>query len=277
MDLHDAAAYFDDDPVLDGYTGALLFYGQSSSFDASKSDGSTFRRRSLSVAPGITLPPRQVLSIFGERWVAGYGTPDGFAGEPIRTSFNLKHVTDNLSILTPAEALAAAVGTQTWVHKIYLREQVNSQTDSEYDPQWNIFLSPNEAVSKGTFFRAADGTLYRTREEYMSIEGLRVAVSDQLDEPLLSATFKGGVFDAVQDKFTGADTVVNAILLDISKLYRLRERSDGALAPGDIAVLVPNSVGAKTGSRFTLAGREWIVRSAQPELDATMLHARGAT
>lgn len=277
MDLNDAATYFDDDPVLDGYTGAFLWYGQSSSFNASKSDGSTFRRRDLSVAPGITLPARQVLSIFGERWVAGYGTPDGFAGEPIRTSFNLKHVTDSLAILTPAQALAAAAGTSVWVHKLYLREEVNAQTESDYTPQWNIFLSPGETVTKGTFFRDANGVLFRTREEYTSIEGLRVALADQLDDGVLSATFGSGTFDPVLDKFTGAGTTVAAIMLNIMQLYKLRERSDGTVQPGDIAVLVPTSANVKAGMRFTLAGRAWTVRTAQAELDATLLLARGAT
>jgi hypothetical protein len=276
MDLHDAATYFDDDPVYDGYTGALLFYGQSTSFDASKSDGSSFRRRALSVAPGTSLPARQVLSLYGDRWVAGYGTPDGFGGEQIRLGFNLKHATDNLAILTPAEALAAAAGTSVWVQKLYLREETNAQTDSDFDPQWNIFVAPGEPVVKGTFFRDGSGKLYRTREEYQSIEGLRVAISDQLDDGLLSATFQGDTYDPVQDKHSGASATVPAIKLDISKLYRLRERSDGTIAPGDIAALVPTSAGAKTGSRFTLAGRDWIVRSAQTELDATLLHARGA-
>lgn len=277
MDLHDAAVYFDEDPVYDGYTGALLFSGQATSFDASKGDGSSFRRRSLSVAPGTVLPTRQVLSVYGDRWVAGYGTPDGFGGEEIRLGFNLKHATDNLAILTPAEALAAAAGTSAWVQKLYLRETVNMQTDSDFDPQWNIFVAPGEPVVKGTFFRDGDGKLYRTREEYMSIEGLRVAIGDQLDDPLLSATFQGGTYDPVSDTHTGATVTVAAIKLDITKLYRLRERSDGLTAPGDIAVLVPTSAGAKGGSRFTLAGRTWIAQSAQAELDATLLHARGAT
>lgn len=276
MDLQDAATYFNDDPVLDGYTGNLLFYGQSSSFNASKSDGSTFRRRALSVGPDTVLPSRQVLSIFGERWVAGYGTPDGFGGDPIRTSFNLKHVTDSFALLTPAETLAAATGVPVWVHKDFLRDEVNTQTDAEYEPQWGIFLSPGEAVVKGTFFRGTDDKLYRVREEYISIEGLRVAVTDQLDDLLLSAAFQGGTYDRVNDVFTGGTVTVPAMRLDMNKLYKVRERSDGTLAAGDIAVVVPTASSAKTGSRFTLLGRTWEALSVQPELDALLIHARGA-
>lgn len=277
MDLHDAAIYFDEDPVLDGYTGDFLFYGQSSSFNANKSDGATFRRRDLSTGPGIALPARQVLSIYGERWLAGYGTPDGWKGSTIRQGFNLKHVTDHLASLTPAQALAAASGTLVWTHKLYLRDDVNPQSDSEYDPQWNIFVSPSEAATKGTFFRDGSGVLYRVREDYLSIEGLRVAVSDQLDDPVLSATFGSGTYDPVQDKFTGSGATVAAIRLDVNKLYRLRERSDGTLQAGDIAVLVPSSLTVKQNMRFTLAGRAWLVHTVQPEQDAQLILARGAT
>lgn len=275
MDLHDAATYFDDDPVVDGYTGAALFHAQSSSFDDSSSDGATARRRVLSLGPGIVMPTRRVLSLYGERWLVGNGSVDGFQGEAIRQHFVMKKATDLMALLTPGEALAAAAGTSVYVHKAYFKEVVNTLVDAEYDSQFNIFIAPGEPAAKASFFRDADGRLYHVRNDYLPVEGLRVCQSDILDTGARNdAVFDGGTVDPVTEARTGGSPTVSSIWLDMPKFYRFRAMSDDRIQPGDIAVFVPTSITPVQGQTFTLLGRKWRVVTVQAEEDCWAIHAR---
>ena len=200
MELHQAALYFDRDPFYDGYTTAFLFKGQTASFDDSSADGATIRRRVLSLAPGLSIPFRRVVSLYDEKWIIGQGTPDGFDGREIRQNFVMKKATDLFSIVTPTELLANAIGVQAYGQKLYYKDTVNNLTDSEYDTQWNIFLAPTEPAQQGMFLRGEDGRVYRIRNDYVPAEGLRVNQSDVLDRDSFPvAIFNTGVYNPVTE------------------------------------------------------------------------------
>lgn len=278
MDLHDAATYFDDDPVTDGYTGDELFDAQTSSYDDSSADGATSRRRVISLAPDETIPTRRVLLIYGERWLVGNGSLDGFLGSEIRQHFVLKKATDLLALLTPSQAIAASAGTPVYAHKAYFKEVVNSLTDSEYDSQFNIFVAPGETAAKGSFFRDADGRLYHTRNDYLPVEGLRVCQADILDSDARnSAVFDGTTINQVTEVVTGSTTTVNSIWLDMPKFYRFRGMTDDQVQKGDIAVFVPTTLTPVTNQTFTLLSRKWRVLTVQSQIDCWAIHARSAS
>jgi hypothetical protein len=275
MDLHDAAVFFDNDPVLDGYSGAYLFDAQVASFDDSSSDGATNRRRVLSTGPDVTIPTRRVVSIHGDRWIVGTGTPDGFLGDVIRQHFNTKRATDLMALLTPAQALAAAAGTAAYAQRMYLKDTINALTDSEYDAQWNIFLAPGEPASKGTFLRDANARLYRVRNDYVPTEGLRILESDELDADAVRAcTFSTGTFDPITETMSAGSSTVNCIAVDTPKFFRFRHVSDERIQPGDMALFVPAAITLKQGATFTMAGVLWRAMSVQPEIDAQVAHVR---
>ena len=60
--LFDVAGHFDDVACVDSYTGAALFNAQFSSFIESSPDGSTTQKRTLSLAPTLTIPARRCIS-----------------------------------------------------------------------------------------------------------------------------------------------------------------------------------------------------------------------
>lgn len=277
MDVADAALYFDQDPVTDGYTGAALFYAQVASFDDSSSDGATVRRRVMSAAPTITMPTRKVVGLYGGLWLAGRGTPDGFQGEAVRQHFNLKRVTDSMAVLTPEEARAASAGTSCYVHKLFLKDTVNSLTDNEYDPQFNIFIAPGETARKGSFLRDADGVLYRVRSDYLPADEVRVLQADQLDTSArVSATFHQGTYNPVTGNTSVVDVASYVIVMDTPQFYKFRHLSDERIRSGDITVFAATSLNVAQGHEFTMAGVRWTVVTVQPELDATAIHARAA-
>jgi len=273
--IHDAARYFDNDPVTDGYTGAVLFNAQTASFDDSNSDGATLRRRVLSLAPGLSIPTRRVISMYGDRWLVGTGTPDGFLGSVIRQHFGMKRVTDNMTLYTPNQAVALSGGTAVYAHKFYFRDVVNNLTEAEFDTFWNIFVAPGEAAAKGSFFRDADGRFYRVRNDYLPVEGLRVCQSDTLDAAArTTAVFNTGSYNPITDSVSAGTTTVNCIKLEPPKFYRFRYVSDPKLEPGDLCIFVPGSFAATTGQTFTMDGRKWRVLGVETELDAKALHVR---
>jgi hypothetical protein len=275
MDLFDAASYFDNDRMYDGYTGAYLFDAQAASFNDASSDGATNRRRVLSTAADVVMPTRGVLLTNGDRWLVGTGTPDGFQGEVIRRHYTTKRATDLLAVLTPAQALAAAVGVAAYAQKMYFKDVVNSVTDSEYDVQWNIFMAPAESARKGYFLRDSGGRLYRVRNDYLPTEGLRILQSDELDtDAVQSCTFNTGVENVVTEVVAAGTTAVTGIQVDMPKFYRFRHLSDERIQPGDVALFLPTSLTLKQGMTFTMAGKRWQVMTFQPEMDAQAAHVR---
>lgn len=277
MDLFDAATFFDTDAVYDGYSGVYLFDAQVSSFDDSSSDGATNRRRVMSTGPTVVIPTRRVITLYGERWIVGVETPDGFGGEVIRQHFNTKRTTNLAALLTPGQALAGGAGTSAYIQKMYFKDTVNSLTDSEYDVLWNIFVAPSEPVSKGSFIRDEAGLLYRVRNTYLPTEGILLCQSDELDsDAVQSCSFATGTLDPVTEAITGGPTVATCIQVDLPKFFRFRHVSDQRAQPGDVAVFVPSSVTLKSGLTFTMLGATWRVQSFQPEIDAQVVHARRA-
>jgi hypothetical protein len=288
MEFSDVNRFFDTDPVFDGYTGASLFKAQTASFDDSSSDGATSRRRVLQLAPGLVIPTRRVVLLYGDRWVIGNGTPDGFGGAPVRQHFTMKRATDLLALLTPGQALAAAAGTPAYVQKMYFKDVVNSLTDSEYDTQWNIFVAPNEPAGKGTFLRDAQGRFFRVRNDYLPTEGLRVLQTDSLDVAALqTGRFPSGTYNPVTEELTAGVVVVPTLWMDVPVFYRFRHISDDKVQPGDRAVFVPHNLVVQPGDLFTLEattwseyfagmeGRAWRVLTVQDEMtDAKALHVR---
>jgi hypothetical protein len=275
-ELHAVAVLFDQDPVYDGYSGSLLFHAQTASFDDSSSDGATARRRVLSIGPDVALPARRVISLYNERWVVGNGTPDGFLGAVIRQHYTMKKVTDLFSLLTPAQMLAAAAGTQAYGQRIYLKDIVNSLTDSQYDTQWNLFVAPSEPAGKGTFVRDSNGKLFHVRNDYLPVEGLRILQSDTIDQGLVSVSFETGSYNPVTEVRAGGTTVANCLPMEIPKFYRFRALSDTPTQAGDMTLFVPTAVALAQGMEFTMAAEKWRVVNFQPEADAQVALVRRA-
>lgn len=275
MDLLKASTFFDEDPVDDGYTGDYLFHAQTASFDDSNSDGATNRRRVLSTGATTVIPARRVIEMYGDRWIVGIGTPDGFYGEVMRQHYSMKRATDLMTLLTPNQLLTAASGTAAWVHRYYFKDGSDALTSSEIDTFWNIFLSPDEPASKGTFFKDATGRLYRVRNDYLPVEGLRVCQSDSLDAgALVSAVWSTGAYDPITDTVAAGSTTVSAVMLETPKFYRFRALSDPLTERGDTAVFVPATITPKIGDTFTIAGKVWRAVIVQPEMDAWAVQAR---
>lgn len=279
MELSDVARYFDQDPVLDGYTGLPLFSCQLNSFDDSAADGSTNRRRVMSLAPEITLPARRCLSIYGEIWLAGDPTTDGFLETPMRRNYALRRSTGIMDILTPGEAASNAVSAvSAHTHKLWFRDMVQPNIESDIDTFWNISVAPIEPVSQGKFFRDSTGTFFRVRQTYLPIQGLTIAQSDELDAGALknlTITQLGTTYDPLTDSYPQIALNGTGLLLDINQMLRRTTPSDPVPAPGDRTLLIAKSFATPTvNAKLAFDSETWTVINVQSEQDAWLLRVR---
>lgn len=276
MNLEKAALYFDRTPVYDGYSGEYLWRCQFSSFNDANAIGSTSVRRVLSIAPGLAIPERKVIQIFNDRWLVGDGNPDSWNGEPIRQSFNIRKSNFSAEILTPAQACLSQAGTQVYVQRAYFKDTVNPLTDADYDPFWNVFVAPGEAVAKGTFFRIGS-QLLRVRSAYLPVENLRIAQSDEVDVGPVAAVFSTGAYNPVTDSTATGGISTFVLMFDFTKAYRYLTQASDRVAAGDMNALVPSSaLTPVAGQLVGIAGVTWRILTVDTEADCRLLHLRRA-
>lgn len=268
MKLASAAIHFDLEQAYDGYTGAALYKCQFSTFDDAAGDGSTNRRRGMSVGPAVNaLVNRRCIRLLDQRWLVGEPTDDGFQGVAMRKNHNLKRATDLLWVRTPAQALAASDGLQVYAQKHYFKDTVNALTDNEYDPFWNVFFSPTETVVQGAVLLDASGVYHRVRQQYLVPEGFRIAQTDQFDSDAYVSVVVGiGAYNRITDTYAAGTSTVNVLQMDASKFYRWRQQSESRVLPGDRTVFF--AVNYAVGKQFTMQGLLWQIVMIQPELDA---------
>lgn len=274
--IYDVANHFDDIAITDGYTGAALYYGQFSSFLESSPDGSTSQRRTLSLAPGLSLPTRKVISALSERWIVGMGNVDGIYGETIRQSFWMKKVSNSYTILTPGQAALNSAGTSAYGHKLYLKDTVNGSSDAEYDPFYNFYFSTTETIAKGSVLKFGS-IYYYVRTVNDGLSGLIEAGTDELDSGAYqSVTFTlTGAYNPVTDTYAAGSTTTGAIFMDRYMLYQKRTQTDMQSLAGDMSLLVATSaVTPVVGKTVTVSSRSWKILAVTAEQDSWLLHIR---
>ena len=274
MDLATAANYFNDIPVTDAYTAASLFPAQLSSSLDRQPDGSISKRRIISVAPGTTIPTRRVGQWLDEKWLLGDVILDGFQGAAIRTNVAVKKVTDDMRILTAGEAALASAGVAAYAHKEYLKDVVNSPTDAQYDPFWEVTFSPSEAVVKGSFLRSGS-VYYRVRSCHAILEGFNTAAADQLDLVPAAVVLAGTAYDPVTESTTGSNVSTTGLLFDTYISYKYQHPASPRMLAGDRMLLIAQSAATpKVGQTLTAQGASWRVESLYADSGAWYTHIR---
>lgn len=274
--IFDVAKHFDDEQVYDAYTLAPLWKAQVSSFLEAAPDGSTAKRRTMSLAPGLAIPARQVIKLVEGNWVVGNGNTDSFYNQAIRQSFWLKKATDLFEILTPANAALAIAGVFAYGHRSYLKDTVNVISDSEYDPFWEIYFSTSETVQPGYFLKSGVD-YYRVRSAKVAEEGMINAASDSLDAGArVAATFtRTSAYNPITDTYSAATVNTFGILFDRYKDYELKTEADRLNLAGDRTLVIGVS-GVPVGAAATINSEAWKVLNVTPELDGWALHIRKA-
>lgn len=269
----DVASHFDDIRINDAYAGTFAFYGQFASFDESSPDGSVVKKRALSVRPGTVIPTRKAISFFDETWLVGDGNIDGLQNIAVRKAYWMKKSTGLYTCLTPGQVCSSASGTSFYGSIGYLKDTVNGVSDTEYDPFWDLYVSPTESVSKGYFIKV--GYKYRrVRGVHDEASGFTLVQCDELEAGAVTSVSvtTGSTYDPITDSYSGASSSVTGILVEPSKFYRYATQADKKYNSGDLTVITGSALAIN--SSVTISGAEWRVLDVQAELDAWAHHIR---
>ena len=263
MKLKNAAKYFDTDSVYDAYSGDYLFKAQFSTFEGASPDGSFHRRRTVSVAPEVVAAPRRVVIVQGTTWIMGELIAEGFKDKPIRKSSSAKEVTGLYDLLTPGQAaLREPTGIkQLYGHANYLKDTVNSLTDSAYDPQYEVTFAFPEVIQAGNFLRSLEHFLHIRTVQFAN-EGYWIATADEIaaaptQNSCEVAVVLAGTFNPITESY-GVGTSTTGILLDMYKLYNFNTQADPRNQAGDMSLLVAKTaITPLAGQTLEVAGEEW--------------------
>ncbi len=246
MKLANAAKYFDRVSMADAYTGTAMPYKvQFSTFEETDPDGSVSRRRSMSLAPGLTLPARRVASLLGEIWLLGEPSADAVFDKVIRQTVPMRRVTNLAQALTPGQVVAASTGLAIYGRLEQVKNTVDTATSSDYFPFFTLALAGADFKNLNSgwaqvpgFFRIEDGTLFRCRTSYPAEDGMTVVEADLIDRyGLTQAQVTTGAYDPVTDTFTGTASTFQTLVMPTHQLYRRKAEAE-KFKPEDLTVLV---------------------------------------
>ena len=277
MDLYDAATYFDDIEAFDSYTGQLLFLCQFSNFDDRSADGTTSKRRVLSVAPDIAIPARRVLTLLDENWIVGDGNSDAIYNTKIRRAYSMKKANYLAQILTPGMAVESIQGSLAYAQAVYFKDTLDILQTSDYDAFYNIFFSVNEPVKQASLIKL-DDRLYRVRGTYKPLEGYITAQADELAQDAWQTVMfaQGAVYDPISDSYSGTPVTANCIRIDYTKSRENLQESSPLEKKGDEKAYfsktqLPN---LKVSDTFLMQGEKWKIVSVITSEDAWLAHIR---
>ena len=246
MKLANAAKYFDRVSMADAYTGTAMPYKvQFSTFEETDPDGSVARRRTMSMAPGLTLPARRVASLLGEIWLLGEPSADAVFDKVIRQTVPMRRVTNLAQALTPGQMVAASTGRAIYGRLEQVKNTVDTATSSDYFPFFTLALAGADFKNLNSgwaqvpgFFRIEDGTLFRCRTSYPAEDGMTVVEADLIDRyGLTQAQVTTGAYDPVTDTFAGTTSTFQALVMPTHQLYRRKAEAE-KFKPEDLTVLV---------------------------------------
>ena len=246
MKLANAAKYFDRVSMADAYTGTAMPYKvQFSTFEETDPDGSVARRRTMSMAPGLTLPARRVASLLGEIWLLGEPSADAVFDKVIRQTVPMRRVTNLAQALTPGQMVAASTGLAIYGRLEQMKNTVDTATSSDYLPFFTLALAGADFKNLNSdwaqvpgFFRIEDGTLSRCRTSYPAEDGMTVVEADLIDRyGLTQAQVTTGAYDPVTDTFAGTASTFQTLVMPTHQLYRRKAEAE-KFKPEDLTVLV---------------------------------------
>ena len=246
MKLANAAKYFDRVSMADAYTGTAMPYKvQFSTFEETDPDGSVARRRTMSMAPGLTLPTRRVVSLLGEIWLLGEPSADAVFDKVIRQTVPMRRVTNLAQALTPGQVVTASTGPAIYGRLEQMKNTVDTATSSDYLPFFTLALAGADFKNLNSgwaqvpgFFRIEDGTLFRCRTSYPAEDGMTVVEADLIDRyGLTQAQVTTGAYDPVTDTFAGTTSVFQTLVMPTHQLYRRKAEAE-KFKPEDLTVLV---------------------------------------
>jgi len=242
MDLYDVAAYFDDIPVLDGYSGSPLFICQMDQYDATNRDSMTGYRRTCS-APQINLPDRKVVDILGEKFICGRIIKDFFKGSVIRQHL-LIHPADGLFLYGSARDFIDNAQLYSFYGARALRKEGKEEGESsQFFPLYNIYFGSTEYAQRDFLLKGPDDFYYRIQAfEIQTGNYNSVYVNEIGKDTLTTVTYiVAGDYVIASDSRSGHPTDITAFVERHQTNYRYLTWAAERFRAGDRVVTVSDA------------------------------------
>jgi hypothetical protein len=275
MELSAASTFFDRTLAVDAYAPRYKFKCQIEPLDMYRTEGTRIKVRNMSTAPGVTMPSRGVIRIDSQPYLVSDSSSDHWEGRAIRKRYVIQGADYVVEIRTIAQALAGETGTSAYASVDFNKYGTDERDSSDYHPQYHIFFSGTEAVPENAILTSGDRA-YLVRNSYRTPAGLTDALSNELDDPFVSVTFKTRTYNPLTDTHSESSSSVNGILIRWQDHFVYLSQGSGDYERGDGQLLVASSVVAKPEDTVELRGVAWRVLSTVEHADFTSLHVRRA-
>ena len=280
MRFKNVAKFFDRDSCYDGYAGTFLFKAQLASYDGSQPDGTTQRRRTVSLAPELvaSVPTHKVVLVHGDRWILGNFIQDGFYNQAVRSTAAAKYVTGLYAVLTPAQAANNAAAPRSIYGSADSLREVKNPDSSDERTVSVVNVAGTETGLLTKFLRIGT-TYYHIKSDTYDINGHLALVVDLVEwdyavSPSVTVTYSGA-WNPVTETFA-AGAAFPALALPRTMLYRNDVQDAAENLAGDTTVLVDKLAYAApaAGAKLTFGGASWTVEGYVTYGDAWALHVR---
>lgn len=275
MRLSRVARKFDNVVAQDAY-GTDTFMVQYEPMSFSKIDGTSVTKRMVSAAPEITMPARGAIKIDGMNYVVGHGAPDYWMGEVIRVSYVIQGATGLANLHSIASAIAQTSPVTAYAALVFSKYMPEANDNSKYPPQYQVFLAGSESAPADSLIQL-DGKWFLVKQSYISTSGLRIALANELDEPVFETVSYGArAYDPITDSYTSSTSSVRVLRVKWSEHFHYLTVSDETYQRGDIQILAMQSdmPNVKASDIMTLSDGVWRVLSVQDEGATVSLHMR---
>jgi hypothetical protein len=278
MDVSVAAGFFDDQPVYDAYSGALLFYGQPDLYDLTKSDSVRGYRRTLA-STALSLPARGCIRFGEEVFVVGRVIKDFFQGENHR-SYVLLHPVDGLMSYGWPLGFISGTPTTAYAAETWLKDRKFEEEGSLLRPEYVHYFHPSEPVLQGMVMKGPDGRYFRVQAVSKQTGGMLAVTGFDLGATALQSVSysSAGSYDPVTDSSSAAPPVsVQALVEFFRANYDYPNLSAQKYEKGDLTVTVSQAdiTLPAASDIITISGREYrVLDSADDKNGCWEIHVR---
>ena len=273
MKLSNIANKFNTTVATDSY-GTSTFMCQLEPLSLFKVDGVAVKKRSLSTAPDVVIPPRGVIKIEDDNYLVGTGTPDLWMGSVIRRNYVIQGADGIASLTSIANKLAGTAPAQAYAALLFSRYLPESADSSKYPPQYQIFLAGTESAPADSLV-TLDGKWYLVKESYVSTSGLRIVMANMLAEPIFeTASFGAKTYDPITDSYSGASTATPIMRVKWQEHFSYLSIGSTTYQRGDVQVLMGKAVTPKTSDVLTLSDGVWRILAVLDDGAQWSLHVR---
>ncbi len=273
MKLSSAARVGDTQLATDAYGAETLMLG----FDPlsySKIDGTNVTKRMVSAAPSVVMPTRGVIVIDGKQYLVGHGAPDYWNGQTIRVNYVIQGADGLANLTSIASALANSAPVTAYVAVVFAKYLPDIADSSRYPPQHQIFLAGSEDAIADSLIEL-DGVFYLVKQSYLSTGGLRIALSNIVDEPCFeTVTFESRLYDPLTDAYVTTGSSVRIFRVKWSEHFTYLSKGSEPYERGDQQVFVLKATSPKPSDVLTLSDGNWRVLAVLDDGAVWSCHVR---